>query len=467
VILSTLLLIPVVGALLIAFLPKHARDIAIASSLITLALGGLFTALFSYTTTAMQFVQEMSITHLLGIPISFHVGVDGISYPLILLTFLLGFVSILISKQEVSSNEPAYYAILLLLISGVTGVFVSIDLIFLFVCWEIVLVLMFLLILRWGHKNKRYAAMKFLMYTGVASAGLLLAIILLAVHSGSVSMLANHALIASGAQLLIFSCVLFTFLVKLPAVPFHTWLPTAHVEAPTAGSMLLAGVLLKLGGYGLLRFSMMLPASAQFRGFLFGIAILTILYGGFVCIAQYHLKRLIAYSSVNHMGLVLLGIAVGTPLGSTGAVFAMVSHGLIAALLFGVAGAMYQQTGTFELLDLRGLPQRLPKLAWLLLFAALAGMGIPLMTGFVAEFTVLLASFHVFQTKTIFAVFGVLLTGAYMVRLLGFTLFGAPRTNATDAHVRILPYLILVFMILLLGILPGLLIRMIHASPLT
>lgn len=469
-ILSMLLIVFLLGAFLSLVVPRASRQIALGTTLIAAVTGIFSLSLFDTATKTYQFAQQIPLLRT-ALAVSYHVGVDGISYPLVLLTVLLGIVSVLVSRREIHTREGPYYAILLALLASIIGVFASLDLILFFVFWEAVLVLTFLLIVMWGGENRKYAGMKFLLYTGLGSAGLLLAIILLAVYGGSVDLLVlKGAHLTSTLQYTIFCILLFAFFVKMPIVPFHTWLPDAHVQAPTAGSILLAGVLLKMGAYGLLRLSTTLFTSITpaFSAFLFWMAVATIIYGAWVCLAQQNIKKLIAYSSVNHMGFVLLGIATASSLGITGAVFEMVSHGLIAALLFALAGAVHQQTGTFDIDALHGLVGKMPRTAWFMIIAALGGLGLPSMTGFIAEFIILFASFGTFGLITIVPLAGMILTGGYFLRMLAKAVFGKnDRLRATEEHVSAWPFAILLFVTFLLGVLPFLLITIIAASTVT
>jgi proton-translocating NADH-quinone oxidoreductase chain M len=453
-ILTILILLPLLGAIFAYFIPRFSRDIALATVLCTAAVAALSLGLF--TGTSMQFLEMHPWLHISKFTMNYHLGVDGMSYVLVLLTILLGVVAVLVSRREIRTRERGYYAILLMLIAAVIGVFSSLDLILFFVFWEAVLVLTFLLILIWGGDNRKYAAMKFLLYTGLGSAALLLAIILLGVYA--TTDFTTLSAIPTNLQYVVFGLILFACFVKMPIVPFHTWLPDAHVQAPTAGSILLAGVLLKMGAYALLRFGNIFTIVHELRMFLFIMGVITIIYGAWVCLAQNNLKKLIAYSSVNHMGFVLVGIATGTALGATGAVFEMVSHGLVAALLFALAGAVHEQTGTFDLDALHGLIGKMPRTGWLLVIASLAGLGLPSMTGFIAEFIIFNASFATFGLLTLIPIAGMILTGGYFLRLLAKAVFGKnPRLVATEVNST--PFILLLIFIVILGILPFLLLR--------
>ena len=466
-ILSVLIFVAFLGGMLAYIRPTAARATGLWTSIIVAVLAFASLPFFGLGNTAMQFVESISWITIESFDIGWHLGVDGISYPMVLLTALLGVVAVLVSRREINTREGKYYAILLGLLGSIIGVFAALDLVLFFIFWEFVLILMFLMILMWGLTNRKYAAMKFLIYTGFGSVGLLLAIILLGVHGSSVHLVTlASAAIPTTMQYVIFCLLLFAFFIKMPIVPFHTWLPDAHVEAPTAGSILLAGVLLKMGAYGLLRIgtTLLSDVSLVFSFFLFVMGTLTVLYGAFVSLAQKNLKKIIAYSSVNHMGLVLLGIATGSALGITGAVFEMVSHGLIAGLLFALAGLVHQKAGTFDIDALHGLIRRMPRTSWLLALAALGGLGLPSMTGFIAEFLVFFASFKTFGLMTIIPLLGIIVAGGYFVRMIVRTLWGRGHVQATEKKASMLPFAILTVVMFVLGVFPFLLISIIASS---
>ncbi len=468
--LSLLLAFPLLSAALALLFPRRARDIALAGALALCALAALSLWSFSLATKGFQLLERIAWARLGSVEIAYHVGVDGISYPMVLLTALLTLVAVLVSRREIHTGEAGHYALLMALCSCVIGVFVSLDLVLLFACWEAVLVAMFFLILRWGASNRAYAAMKFLVYTGIASAALFISLVVIAMATGSVDIAAmDLSHLSPALRTAIFALLLFACLVKMPIAPFHTWLPDAHVQAPTAGSVMLAGVLLKMGAYLLLRLGVGLLGDvvAQWRVFLFALGCASAIYGAFVCLAQSDLKRMIAYSSVHHMGFVLAGIAIGSSLGVTGAAFEMASHGIIAALLFALAGLVHERTGTFDMDALRGLAQRMPRTAWLLALASFAAMGLPGMTGFVGEFMILVAGFARFGPLALLMVPAVLLAGAYVVRMLSRVVFGTGTLRASEGGASPLPFGLLAAATLLVGIMPGLLIGIIAASTLT
>jgi NAD(P)H-quinone oxidoreductase subunit 4 len=468
--LSLFLIIPLLGAIAAYAVPRMSRHIALAAAMAMAAVGLLSLSLFDTGIKTLQLIEKIPWLDLGGFTVSYHLGVDGISYPMVLLTAFLAVVAVLVSRREVHTREAPYYAILLGDVAAIAGVFMAQDLVMFFVFWEAVLVLTFLLILLWGGENRKYASMKFLIFTGLGSAFLLIAIIMLAVYGKSVDLvtLAGTTLPLE-AQYAFLALLVLAFFIKMPIVPFHTWLPDAHVQAPTAGSILLAGVMLKMGAYGLLRLGSLVPdAIAAASPFLFWMGVITIIYGAWVCLAQDNLKRLIAYSSVNHMGFVLVGIATGSALGITGVVFEMVSHGILAALLFALAGVVHQQTGTFDLGSLHGLIRKMPKVGWFMVVASFGALGLPSMTGFIAEFIIIFASFQEFGMFTLVPLAGMILAGGYFLRLLAKAVFGRnDRLAIGEQRVSMLPFGLLLAASFLLGLLPFLLIDIIRASVLT
>jgi NADH-quinone oxidoreductase subunit M len=378
-----------------------------------------------------------------GLDLRFHLGVDGISLPLVVLTALLTFLCFLYLVRHKPENERfrALVFTLLVLEVGMIGTFLALDLLLFFVFFEIVLIPMYFVIAVWGGKERRAAAVKFILYTLLGSAVLLLGLLLIWAHTGTLDMVrlahAHGAGMPRTVQVLAFLAIGLGLAVKAPMWPLHTWLPAAHTEAPTVGSVLLAGVLLKMGTYGFARIAIpVLPeGAAALAPFLGAFAVVGIVYGSLACLAQRDLKRMIAYSSVGHMGFVLLGLATLTPVGMNAALFGNVAHGLITGLLFFIAGAIKERYGTAEMSRLGGgMLARLPYLGSLLTFACVASLGLPGLAGFWGEMLALLGAFHPASSlsRPLFLVFmvvggiGTVLTAAYFLLMLSRVTHGRP-----------------------------------------
>jgi NADH-quinone oxidoreductase subunit M len=356
------------------------------------------------------------------------VGADGISLPLIFLSALLFFVATLASLN-LKTRVKEYFFLLLVLEIGVTGVFTAMDLLLFFIYWEIELIPMFMLILIWGGARRVYAAWKFLLYTIAASAALLLAVLILYFKSGlntfDMTQL-GQAHLAPALAGTLFWLFFLCFAIKLPVWPLHTWLPDAHVEAPTPVSVLLAGILLKMGGYGMLRICVgFFPGAAKYFSIvILVLAVIGVLWGGLAALVQDDMKRMVAYSSVSHMGFVLLGMSALTPLALNGAVFQLFAHGVITGSLFLLVGLVYDRAHTRSIRALGGLAQRMPYLtvAWVL--GAVAAAGLPGFVGFIAEFEIFAGSFGAHKIGTFLSVFGVVLSAGYLLWMLERVFFG-------------------------------------------
>jgi len=430
--LAATILLPLAGGVLIALLPRGratwARWAALAISATVLAIAAVLWASFDRSSSGMQF--EMVYDWVPGIGTSMHLGVDGLSLPMLFLTALLTVVAIVASNHVTDFNRE-YFTLLLLLEAGLIGVFAALDLILFYVFWEVVLIPMFFLINIWGGPNRNYAAVKFFIYTLAGSLAMLGGIIALYLATGASTfdMLALSSMatgLTPAVQTGIFVAIAFALAIKVPMVPFHTWLPDAHVEAPTAVSVLLAGVLLKMGSYGFLRLGpQLLPEG--FKALVPVIATLgaiSIVYGAAVALMQTDLKKLVAYSSVSHMGYVMLGIAAGTSAGVMGASVQMFSHGLIAGLSFLLVGALYERAHTREIAAFGGIAKAAPILAGTLVFASFASAGLPGMSGFIGEFMVILGSFQEFTWYAAIAGLAVVLTAGYLLWMLRRVVFG-------------------------------------------
>jgi NADH-quinone oxidoreductase subunit M len=468
--------LPLAGGLAIALLPsdraRSARWVAAAVSAAALVLAiGLAVAFDRGAAGGPQFVTRVPWVQQFGI--SYFVALDGLSLPMFLLNALLVFLAVLVSWNT-TLRVREYFALVLVLETAVSGVFSSLDLFLFFLFWELELVPMFLLIGVWGSERREYAAMKFLLYTVVGSAFMLVGIFALYFAAGpnrSFDLLyLSRQQYAPSLQALAWVLLFIGFAVKTPIFPFHTWLPDAHTEAPTAMSVLLAGVLLKMGAYGLLRLNLgLLPdATRQFALALAILAVVNVLYGALVAMMQTDLKRVIANSSVSHMGYVVLGASALTPMALEGAVFQMFSHGVITGLLFMMVGLIYDRTHTRRIADLGGLAGRMPIIATVFVVAGLASLGLPGMSGFVAEFLVLAGAFPRWGVATIIGVFTIVVTAGYVLWLLERVLFGPaqPRWGSLPDATRLESATIgaLVLVTLLVGLFPWALADVINTA---
>jgi len=472
-ILSTILFLPLLGALALLFFQKENRGairlFGFAVSLATFLLSLTLVGSFDRANPAFQLVERHVWIEPMGV--SYFLGLDGMSLLLVLLTTFLSAIAVLSSFSAVQEKVKAYYASLLLLETGMLGVFMALDLFLFYIFWEVMLVPMYFLIGIWGGERKLYAAIKFFLYTLFGSVVMLLGILALyflnlnpAVGNGqrTFDLLAFLNLsLPFRTQLWLFAAFFFAFAIKVPMFPFHTWLPDAHVEAPTAGSVILAGVLLKMGTYGFARFSLPLfpEASRFFAPWMILLAIIGIIYGAFVAMAQADVKKLVAYSSVSHLGFVILGIFSLNPQGLSGAILQMVNHGLSTGTLFLLVGIIYERRHTRLISEFGGLSHRIPVYAVFFAITMFSSIGLPGLNGFIGEFLILLGSFKARPLYAAFAVSGIVLGAAYMLWLYQRMMFGTldnPKNKTlSDCNRREVAYLIpIVIVMFWIGLYP-------------
>lgn len=465
--LSLLLLLPFISAILVAVLPSNKteliRKFAITSATLTLLMSGTLLLVFDSSNTSIQLGEYISWSQRLGT--AYSVGIDGISLPMVILTSLLCWVAI-IASSCIKEGQKAYYLLILLLETAILGVFVAQDWALFYIFWEMTLIPLFFLIDHWGGENRQTAALNFVLYTMGGSVFMLVSLLVLfeAVpdHSFSMdAMLATAQSLPKTQQVMIFLGFLIGFGVKMPIFPIHGWLPLAHVEAPSPISILLSGILLKMGAYGLLRAVPMLPeAMKSLQGVVMSLALFSIIYGGLLAWRQHDLKKMIAYSSVSHMGIVLLGIATLNITGLTGAVAQMTAHGLVAGATFMLIGLLYERTKTRDIREYSSLIRVTPRFAILLILAFIAGVGLPGSFGFVAELHVLLGGFSLWGGWVIFISLGVIISATYALRTVG-RLFTGPVNNRMTkvqdmSRTEIITVSILLIALFLFGLVPSL-----------
>ncbi|OEH85451.1 NADH-quinone oxidoreductase subunit M [Desulfuribacillus stibiiarsenatis] len=495
--LSWLIFFPLVGLIAVLLVPKNnhnlIRTIAVVTTIVTLILSFMIWDAFDNQFNGIQLAESYQWIDIGFVQFNYEVGIDGLSMPMILLTTIVTLLAV-VASFGINVRVKEYFAWLLVLQTGMTGVFAALDMFLFFLFFELTLIPMFFLIGIWGGKEREYASFKFLVYTGLGSIVMLLSFFAIFYVGAAATNFAevtfnmirlgeilanplNPDAATMGMKSAIFIAIFVAFAVKLPIFPFHTWLPDAHVQAPTPASMILAGILLKMGAYGLLRigFGILPDAAANFATLMAILGVINILYGALLALVQKDLKKLIAYSSISHMGIVLIGAASFTPEGMQGAIFQMVSHGFISALLFFMVGAIYERTHTRMLADLGGLSKTMPILAGFMLAATMASVGLPGLSGFVSE---LLAFMGIFAAsseiipaaRTIAAIgaLGIIFTAAYLLWAIQRTTFGHIRDefkNLPDARtVEYIPMIALFGLSLLIGVYPNILSDMINTA---
>jgi NADH-quinone oxidoreductase subunit M len=472
-ILTLVVFTPLIGVLALLFVPgrNHAaiRWVALLFALLTLAFS---LTLLGYKIGGAEFQFREDYDWISAFGMRYTMGVDGISVVLVVLTTVLSVVATVYSWAPIKTRVKEYYATMLLLMVGMLGVFVALDLFLFYVFWEISLIPMYLVIGIWGGPRRIYATVKFVIYTLVGSLLMLVAILAVAIAHGNATgtfTFSYEALrgfaFAGNLQALAFIAFFLAFAIKVPMWPLHTWLPDAHVEAPTAGSIILAGVLLKLGGYGFLRFAVpLLPDAARtYAPWIIGLAIIAILYGALVSMVQPDLKKLIAYSSVSHMGFVMLGVFVFNPQGLQGAVFQMISHGVTTGALFLLVGVIYERTHDRLIAHMGGLNGKLPQYAALFGLFTFASIGLPGLSGFIGEFLVLLGTFQYNGLVAAVTTVVVIFSAVYMLWMFQRVFFTVPsgwmrrfwdglHDMTANEWVSVAP---LVVLVVLLGVFPG------------
>ncbi len=475
--LSLMTFLPLVGILIIltirgdeAAVAKNSRYTALYTSLFTLALAIYMFVKFDGSSADFQFVEKVEWLRPLGI--SYHMGIDGISMFFVLLSALLTPVCIFSAWESVQKRVKEYMVAFLALETFMIGTFCALDSILFYVFFEAVLIPMFIMIGVWGGPRRVYASYKFFLYTLLGSVLMLLAVLTLLVKTGTTdipTLMANP--VDPSLQFWLWLAFFASFAVKLPMWPVHTWLPDAHVEAPTAGSVILAGVLLKMGGYGFLRFSLpiMPDASAFFAPYMLWLGVIAIIYTSLVALVQDDMKKLVAYSSVAHMGYVTLGVFTGTVEGIGGGIFQMISHGLISGALFLCVGVLYDRLHTREISRYGGIVTNMPVFAALFMIFMLASVGLPGTSGFVGEFLTLLGAFQVNTLATLFAATGLIFGAAYMLLLYRRVVFGPAihkdAMEMPDVNMREKILLVpLIALVLWLGIFPGTVMSRIEPS---
>jgi NADH-quinone oxidoreductase subunit M len=480
--LSLLLLLPLFGAMVVLFI-KNKTTIKVFSSVImviTFLISLLLFCWFNPVPSGMQFLEEYSWIPTIGA--SYKVGIDGVSLLLILLTTFLSPIALISAWKSIEVKIKEFCIAMLVLEIAMLGVFMSLDILLFYFFWELSLIPMFLIILIWGGERKTYASIKFFLYTMFGSVLMLVGILVLyfinynatGTYTFDLLRLTSLSYVDFKAEAFLFLTFFVAFAIKVPIFPFHTWLPDAHVEAPTAGSVILAGVLLKMGGYGIIRFCLSLfpKASVYFSNYIIILAIIGIIYGALMALVQKDLKRLIAYSSVSHLGFCILGIFSFNKIGFDGAVLQMVNHGLSTGALFLIVGMIYERMHTRKLADFGGIKEKAPVLNVLFLIVMLSSLGLPGTNGFIGEFLIILGAF---QSNKIFAALsaiGIILAAFYLLNMFKKVMHGEITNekikNFVDVNAReIILLLLIIVLIFWIGIYPNTFLSKISGGALT
>ncbi len=483
--LTLLLFSPLLGILALLFIPKQKsgfiKGVAIASTFMSLILAFSLFIAFDYDGQEQQFKEDVSWISFQfpfldkpDLKINYELAVDGLSVSFILLTGIVVFLAA-IASLYIKKRWKEYFVLFLLLQIGMFGVFMAQNLLLFFIFFELTVIPMFFLIGIWGYAERERASILFLIYNGIGSAAMLLAFVALFMRTGEMNISAIQFLITSPAigdlfKTAVFLTLLFAFFVKLPVFPLHTWMLKVHVQAHPAIVMIHAGILLKLGSYGLIRLVMGIfpDQTIEYSQIIAILGVINILYGAVLAFVQKDLKMVLAYSSISHMGIVLLGLAALNYSGLQGAIFQSISHGLIAALLFFIVGALYERTQTTEIPDLGGLAKTMPFISGIFLIAAMANVALPGTSGFIGEFLAFKGLFEIYPWIAAVGVVGIILTAVYMLRATLNTTFGPAQDRWADVKdargFEVIPMVILVGLILLLGVYPNFLVEALDIS---
>ena len=470
---SSMIVVPFAGIAILAFMRDETsiKRIAFGITIVEFFLSLILWRSFDFTLKSMQFVERLEWMPTFNI--QYAVGVDGISIVLVLLTTLLFPICILCSWTSIKTRLRAYLSLILLVEGAMIVVFTALDLFLFFMLWETTLLPMYFIITLWGGPNRFAAGLKFVIYSLAGSLLLLVGILGIYLNGGNTYdlLVLSEQTYSSNTQSWLFLAFFLSFAIKMPMVPFHTWLPDAHSEAPTAGSVILAGVLLKMGGYGFLRFCLpMFPeASVSFAPYILWLSVIAIIYGGYMALAQSDLKKLIAYSSVSHMGFVTLGIFVFNSQGIQGAVLQMFNHGVTSAALFISVGQLYDRTHSRSIFHYGGLHKPMPRFAALFFLFSVASFGLPGTSNFIGEFLVLVGTSNINFAMVLISMGGIILAVAYMLWMLQRVTLGDAKTEAAkmlpDLSKRELATLIpLAILVLCIGLYPGPLMELMDAS---